>query len=44
VLELIGSAAARQVLRALAEGVPGARLSRQARSASERLAKQAVRP
>jgi hypothetical protein len=36
VLELIGSAEARQVLQALARGAPGARLTR--------LAKQAVRP
>jgi WD40 repeat protein len=41
-LELIGSAAARQVLRDLAGGVPDARLTRQARSAGQRLAKQAL--
>jgi WD40 repeat protein len=43
VLELLGSAAARQVLRSLADGVPGTRLSRQAGSASQRLGKKAAR-
>jgi hypothetical protein len=43
-LELIGNPAARQVLEALARGAPGARLTRAASSAGQRLAKQAVRP
>jgi RNA polymerase sigma factor (sigma-70 family) len=44
VLELIGTAEARQVLGALAAGVPTARLTREARSAMQRLSNQAVRP
>jgi hypothetical protein len=44
VLELMGSPAARQVLHALAGGVPGPRLTREASSASQRLDKQAVTP
>jgi hypothetical protein len=44
VLEWIGNAAARQQLRALAGGVAGARLSQQARSASQRLAKLPLTP
>ncbi len=43
-LELIGSAAARQVLQSLAEGVPGTRVTREARGAMQRLTKQAVTP
>jgi WD40 repeat protein len=43
-LELIGSAEARQALRALAGGVPGARLTRAADSAVRRLTKQAAWP
>jgi WD40 repeat protein len=42
-LELIGSGAARRVLRGLAGGEPGARLTRQARSAGQRLARQSTR-
>jgi hypothetical protein len=44
VLELIDNSAARTVLKELAGGVPGADLTRQAKSASQRLAKRAVRP
>jgi hypothetical protein len=44
VLELIDNSAAREVLKDLAGGVPGADLTRQAKSASQRLAKQVVRP
>jgi RNA polymerase sigma factor (sigma-70 family) len=44
VLELVGSPAARQVLQKLAAGVPGSRLTRQARSASRRLDERVVRP
>jgi RNA polymerase sigma factor (sigma-70 family) len=43
-LELIGSAEARQLLQALAGGAPGARLTREARSAVQRLSQQAVTP
>jgi RNA polymerase sigma factor (sigma-70 family) len=44
VLELIGSPDARRVLQALAGGVPSARLTREAKSASKRLAKRVIRP
>jgi hypothetical protein len=44
VLVLIGSPAARQVLEVLAGGAPGARLTREAKTASQRLARQAIRP
>jgi hypothetical protein len=44
VLELIATAEARQVLQALADGELGARLTREARSALQRLGKQAIRP
>jgi hypothetical protein len=43
-LELIGSSQARQTLQRLAGGAPGARLTRQAKNALERLAKQADTP
>jgi RNA polymerase sigma factor (sigma-70 family) len=43
-LELIGSSDAQAVLWALAGGAPGARLTREARDALERLSKQAVTP
>jgi WD40 repeat protein len=43
VLEQIDSPAARQVLRSLAGGAPGARLTREAKSAGERVARQTVR-
>jgi RNA polymerase sigma factor (sigma-70 family) len=43
-LELIGHSNARQVLLSLADGVPGARLSRVARGALQRLSKRAVTP
>jgi RNA polymerase sigma factor (sigma-70 family) len=43
-LELIGTAEARQVLGALAGGAPGARLTREAQSAVQRLTKRAVAP
>jgi hypothetical protein len=39
-LELIGSAEARRVLKTVAGGMPGARLTREARSALQRLAQQ----
>jgi WD40 repeat protein len=41
-LELIGSSQARQTLQSLAGGAPGARLTREAKSALERLTKLAV--
>ena len=41
-LELIGSAEARRVLQTVAGGMPGARLTREARSALQRLAQQAA--
>jgi RNA polymerase sigma factor (sigma-70 family) len=44
VLEFVATAEARQVLQTLADGVPGARLTREARNALQRLARQAVRP
>jgi RNA polymerase sigma factor (sigma-70 family) len=44
VLEMIGSSEARQVLRTLASGVAGARLTREAQSAVQRLIKQARSP
>jgi WD40 repeat protein len=45
VLELIGGDAARELLEALAKGVPGARLTREARATLERLARrQPTRP
>jgi WD40 repeat protein len=44
VLQLIGNSEARQVLRALAGGVPSARLTREATSALQRLAEQAASP
>jgi hypothetical protein len=43
-LEFIGSPAARQLLAALAGGVPGARLTREAKGAVQRLAKHAAAP
>jgi len=43
-LELTGDSNARQVLLSLADGVPGARLTRVARGAVRRLTKQAVTP
>jgi WD40 repeat protein len=43
-LEMIGSTAARRALARLAGGEPGARLTREARGAVQRLAKRAVRP
>jgi hypothetical protein len=43
-LEQIGNAEARQVLRIAAGGMPGTRLTRGAASAVQRLSKQAVRP
>jgi RNA polymerase sigma factor (sigma-70 family) len=43
-LELIGRSDARQVLRALAGGIPSTRLTREAKSALQRLTKQAVTP
>jgi RNA polymerase sigma factor (sigma-70 family) len=43
-LELIGSSDARRVLEALAGGAPGARLTREAKRAIERLTKLAVTP
>jgi RNA polymerase sigma factor (sigma-70 family) len=44
VLELIGGPDARRVLQGLASGMPGARLTRQARAASKRLTDQAINP
>jgi WD40 repeat protein len=44
VLELLGTPPARQVLKALAGGAAGARLTREAGGASQRLAKLAPRP
>jgi RNA polymerase sigma factor (sigma-70 family) len=44
VLELLGNSRARQVLQALAEGVPSARLTREAKSAMQRLTTQPVTP
>jgi RNA polymerase sigma factor (sigma-70 family) len=44
VLELIGSPAARQVLKTLAGGAPDARLTREARRASRRLFERADKP
>jgi WD40 repeat protein len=44
VLEHIGTAAARDVLRRLAEGVPEARLTREAKASLERLARRPRRP
>ena len=43
-LELIGRSDARQVLRALAGGVPSTRLTREAKGALQRMTKQAVTP
>jgi RNA polymerase sigma factor (sigma-70 family) len=43
-LEQVGNPEARQVLAALAGGVPGARLTREAQSAVQRLTKQAATP
>jgi hypothetical protein len=43
-LELIGNSEARQVLQTLAGGMPRVRLTREARSALQRLAKQTVTP
>jgi hypothetical protein len=43
-LELIGSAEARQLLQALAAGVPDTRLTREAKGAMRRLAQQAAKP
>jgi RNA polymerase sigma factor (sigma-70 family) len=43
-LELIGSAEARQLLQTLAGGAPGARVTREARCGIQRLANQPVRP
>jgi RNA polymerase sigma factor (sigma-70 family) len=43
-LELIGNPEARQMLGALAGGTPGARLTREAHSALQRLTKQAATP
>jgi WD40 repeat protein len=43
-LELMGGSDARQLLRTLAGGAPGARLTREARGALHRLANQALRP
>ena len=40
-LELIGTAEARAVLQALAQGAPGARQTREARESLDRLAKRA---
>jgi hypothetical protein len=40
VLERLGTPEARQVLKALADGAPAARLTREARSALDRLARQ----
>jgi len=42
VLEHIGSPEARQVLQALAEGAPGAMLTREAKAALERLARHST--
>jgi RNA polymerase sigma factor (sigma-70 family) len=44
VLELIGNAAARQVLQSLAAGVPGSRLTHQAGCACRRLDRQVAKP
>jgi hypothetical protein len=44
VLEGIGSSEARQVLAALADGLPSARLTREARAALQRLGQRAVAP
>jgi hypothetical protein len=41
---LIGTAEARLVLQALADGVPSARLTREAKGALQRLDKQTIRP
>jgi WD40 repeat protein len=43
-LELIGRSDARQLLKSLADGVSGTRLTREAKSAMQRLTKQAVTP
>jgi hypothetical protein len=43
-LELVGRSDARQLLKTLADGVSGTRLTREAKSAIERLTKQAVTP
>jgi hypothetical protein len=44
VLEQVGGAEARQVLEALAAGLPGARLTREARGALQRLGRRAATP
>ena len=43
-LEWVGNTEARQLLRTLAGGVPGTRLTREAASAVRRLTKQAATP
>jgi hypothetical protein len=43
-LELLGRSDARQLLQSLADGVSGTRLTREAKSAMQRLTKQAVTP
>jgi hypothetical protein len=43
-LELIGSPDARHLLQSLADGLPGTRLTREARWAMQRLTKQAAKP